>query len=271
MQLKFLACALAAICNVTTIILNIQTVCICIIGKSKEIDEAKEEVKQLEKKFDARVLSAQDDMIHNKVEVRHLRHSIIRLPRDLKSEHHSFLSKKVKKKLEKAKTIEAIFLIVDDYWNFLNYSLLEHIIDRNASDDIKKEMAEYIAQVSAFRRKTRLDKFSKIYKRNERKVDETFRTLVTEHDIHLSTTTLETVEEIRHDICSELSLEEFSLQLAAVAPGSLVITWLVPQSLVAYIQKSVKLSSPAMRKHHVSQLTIDGLIVYDNTIGNYCE
>ena len=132
-------------------------------------------------------------------------------------------------------------------------------------------MAEYTAQVSAFRRKTRLDKFSKIYKRKERKVDETFRTLVTEHDIHLSTTSLEKVEEIRHDICSELSLEEFSLQLAAVAPGSLVITWLVPQSLVAYLQKSIKLSSPAMRKHHVSQLTIDGFIVYDSTIGNYCE
>ena len=210
-------------------------------------------------------------MIHNKVEVRHLRHSIIRLPHDLKSEHHSFLSEKVKEKLEKAKTIEAIFLIVDDYWNFLNYSLLEHIIDRNASDDIKKEMAEYVAQVSAFRRKTRLDKFSKIYKRKEKKVDEKFRTLVTEHNIHLSTTTLEKVEEIRHDMCSELNLEEFSLQLAAVARGSLVITWLVPQSLVAYIQKAVKLSSPAMRKHHVSQLTIDGFIVYDSTIGIYCE
>ena len=206
-------------------------------------------------------------MIRNEIEVLHLRHSIIRLPGDLKNEHHMFV-KKVKAELKKAESIADIFFTVDDYWDFLNYSLLEHIIDRHASDNVKKEMAEYVAQVSAFRRKTRLDKFSKIYKRKEKKVDEKFRTLVTEHDIHLSTTTLEKVEEIRHDICSELSLREFSLQLAAVAPGSLVITWLVPQSLVAYFQKSVKLSSPAMRKHHVSQLTIDGFIVYDSTIGN---
>ena len=209
-------------------------------------------------------------MIRNKIEVLHLRHSIMRLPGDLKNEHHIFV-KKVKAELKKAETIEDIFFTVDDYWDFLNYSLLEHIIDRHASDNVKKEMAEYVAQVNAFRRKTRLDKFSKIYKRKEKKVDEKFRTLVTEHDIHLSTTTLEKVEEIRHDVCSELSLREFSLQLAAVAPGSLVITWLVPQSLVAYIQKSVKLSSPAMRKHHVSQLTIDGFIVYDSTIGIYCK
>ena len=208
-------------------------------------------------------------MIRNKIEVLHLRHSIIRLPGDLKNEHHIFI-KKVKAELKKAESIADIFFTVDDYWDFLNYSLLEHIIDRHASDNVKKEMAEYVAQVSAFRRKTRLDKFSEIYKRKEKKVDEKFRTLVTEHDIHLSTTTLEKVEEIRHDICSELSLREFSLQLAAVAPGSLVITWLVPQSLVAYIQKPIKLSSPAMRKHHVSQLTIDGVIIYDSTIGNYC-
>ena len=209
-------------------------------------------------------------MIRNKIEVLHLRHSIIRLPGDLKNEHHIFV-KKVKAELKKAEPIADIFFTVDDYWDFLNYSLLEHIIDRHASDNVKKEMAEYVAQVSAFRRKTRLDKFSEIYKRKEKKVDEKFRTLVTEHDIHLSTTTLEKVEEIRHDICSELSLREFSLQLAAVAPGSLVITWLVPQSLVAYIQKSIKLSSPAMRKHHVSQLTLNGFIIYDSTIGNYCE
>ena len=153
LQIKFLACALAAICNVTTIILKIQTVWY-IICKSKEIDEAKEEVKQLEKRFDARVLSAQDDMIHNKVEVRHLRHSIIRLPRDLKSEHHSFLSKKVKKKLEKAKTIEAIFLIVDEtitatksafpYVEFEEEMYKENQISRNRRGDfLLQEISEF--------------------------------------------------------------------------------------------------------------------------------
>ena len=235
-------------------------------GILKEAEETKEEVEQLENKFDDIVVHAQDDMIRNMIEVLHLRQSIIRLPGDLKNEHHMFV-KEVKPELQKAKSIEDIFNVVNDYWDFLNYSLLVRIINRHASDNIKKEMAEYTAQVSVFRRKTRLDKFSKIYKRKQKKVDEKFRILVTEHDIRLSTTTLEKVEEIRHDICSELSLREFSLQLAAVAPGSLVITWLVPQSLVAYIQKSVKLSSPAMRKHLVSQLTIDGFIVYDSTIG----
>ena len=236
----------------------------------KEAEETKDEVEQLERKFDDIILRAQDDMIRNKIEVLHLRHSIIRLPGDLKKEHRLFVSK-VKPELKEAKSIEDIFFAIDDYWDFLNYSLLVHIIDRHASDNIKKEMAEYIAQVSAFRRKTRLDKFSKIYKRKQKKVDKKFRTLVTKHNIQLSTTTLEKVEEIRHDIYSELSLQEFSLQLAAVAPGSLVITWLVPQSLVSYIQKSVKLSSPAMRKHHVSQVTIDGFIDYENTIGIYCD
>ena len=54
---------------------------LCIyIGKYNEIDEAKEEVKQLEKRFDDIVSFAEDDMMQNKVKVRHLRNSVIRLP-----------------------------------------------------------------------------------------------------------------------------------------------------------------------------------------------
>ena len=240
--------------------------CSVYIGKSKEIDEAEEEIKQLEKTFDDIIICAQDDMMQNKVEVRHLRHSIVRLPRHLKCEHQFFVQK-VRKKLEKAKTIEAIFLIVDDYWDFLNYSILEHIIDRHASDDVKTKMAEYVEQIKSFRRGTRLKVFSQVYKRKPRNVDEKLRKLISTQKVNWSTATLEDAERFRNDFCSELSLFDFSLELAVVTQGCVEITWLVPESLVAYIQKSVKLSSPTMRNHHISHLTIDGFVVYDSAIG----
>ena len=242
--------------------------CVIYIGKYNEIYEAKEEVMQLEKRFDDIVLCAEDDMMQNKVKVRHLRHTVIRLPCHLKSEHQFFV-KSVIKKIGKAETIEAIFRILDEYWDFLNYSMLERIIDRHASDDVKKKMAEYVAQISSFRRGTRLKTFSQVYKRKPKNVDEKLRKLISTQKVNWSTATLEDAERFRNDFCSEFSLFNFSLELAVVARGCVQITWLVPQSLVAYIQKSFKLSSPAMRKHHVSQLTIDGFIVYEDTIGMY--
>ena len=206
-------------------------------------------------------------MTTNHVDVRHLRHSVKCLPSHLKSEHEHFTKEK-EDALRKAKSVDDVFFTADGYWDFLNYSLLQHIIDRHASDEIKKEMERYAEKIVSFRKKTSLRGFSKAYKRKPKKADEKFKKLVSEHNFDLSTATLEDVEQFRNDICSELSLFTFSLQLAALTTGSLVITWLVPQSLVAHIQKAITLSSQTMRKHHVSQLTVDGFITYDGNAGS---
>ena len=225
-------------------------------------------IQQLEDKFDDLVLHAQEDMTTNHVDVRHLRHTITRLPCQLKSEHSKFIQK-VKDDLRRVESVEDVFLIANEYWDFLNYSLLQHIVNRHASAEVKKEMKEFAQKILAFRKETSLRGFSKANKRKPKKANDEFRKLVSEHNIDWFTATLEDVEQFRNDICSELSLFNFSLQLAAITTGSVVIIWLVPQSLVAHIQKAITLSSQSMRKHHVTQLTVDGFITYDGTAGNY--
>ena len=237
-------------------------------GKS-ESQKINATIQELEKKFDDLVLRAQEDMTTNHVDVRHLRHSITRLPCQLKDEHKEFLQE-VKDDLKKAESVDDVFLIADEYWDFLNYSLLQHIIDRHASAEVNKEMKRFAQEILAFRKETSLHGFSKANSslRKPKKANDEFKKLVSKHNIDWSTATLEDVERFRNDICSELSLFSFSLQLAAVTVGSVVITWLVPQSLVAYIQKSITLSCQTMKKHHVTELTVDGFITYYSTAGN---
>ena len=233
----------------------------------KEIEGIRIRIPQLVRKFKDLVVAAQKDMSSSNTDVEDLCHSILLLPRDLKDEHKCVI-KEIKAELKYAKSVKDVLYAVDDHWDFLNYSLLQHIIKEYASEELKKQMSDFAKEVITFRKETRLHIFSKLFKRKRKKANDKFRKLVTEHDIDLKTATLERVEEIRQDICSELSLPDFSLELAAVESGSLVITWLVPQSLVAYIQEAIKLSSPSMRYHNVSKLTIDGFIAYDSTIGN---
>ena len=237
-------------------------------SNSELIEMTKAAIKLLEEMFDDLVLGTRKYMTTTHVDVQDLLHSITRLPGDLKSEHELFIEKK-EKKLSRAKKIEDVFLTANRYWDFLNYSLLQHIIDRHASDEIKKEMKGYADEIAQFRKKTCLRVFSKVYKRKPKKADNHFKKLVSEHKFDWSTATLEDVEQFRNDICSELSLSAFSLQLAAVTTGSVVLTWLVPQPLVAHIQKAITLSSQTMKKHHISQLTVDGFITYESHAGNY--
>ena len=210
-------------------------------------------------------------MISNEVEVRHLRQSFFLRPGDLRSEHKSFV-KENKAELKAAESIEDLFITADEYWDFLNFSLLKHLINRHASEEIKVEVVEYGQQIHSFRKKTQLNIFSKVYQRKEvRKVDNNFCKIITEHNIDWSTATLEDVEAFRNQLCSELSLYEFSLQVAMLISGSVVITWLVPQSLVEYFLKSVKLNSRSLKDHHVTKFTIDGFIVYDANTGVLTE
>ena len=223
-------------------------------------------IERLENRFDDLVFHAQEDMETNHVNARRLRQSIVRLPYELKKEHKIFI-KELEEDLKKAESIDDIFFTANKYWDFLNYSLLQHVINRHASDEVKKEMERYAQEILAFRKKTCFSTFSKAYKRKPKEIDQKFRKLVTEHDIDWSTATLEDLEHFRSNFCTEISLIDFSLQLEAVEKGSVVITWLVPQSLVAHIQKAITLSSQTMQEHHVTRLTVDGFIIYDGNAG----
>ena len=205
-------------------------------------------------------------MISNKVDIRHLRHSITRLPGDLKDEHEQFLREE-REEIRKAEKVEDVFFTAENYWDFLNYSLLQHLIDRHASDNIKEEMEVHDHRIIVFRKETFLCTFSKAYRRKPKHIDHEFREMVTEHKIDWSVATLEDVEQFRNCICSEISLRKFCLQLAAVTLGSVVITWLVSASLVAHIEKAIRLNSQCLRIYHVSRLTIDGRIIYDGSAG----
>ena len=238
--------------------------------------EIKAEIHRLENKFSNLTFNAQEDMISNEVEVRHLRQSFFLRPGDLRSEHKSFV-KENKAELKGAESIEDLFITADEYWDFLNFSLLQHLINRHASEEIKVEVVEYCQQIRSFRKKTQLNIFSKVYQRKEvKKVDNNFCKIITEHNIDWSTATLEYVETFRNQLCSELSLYEFSLQVALLISGSVVITWLVPQSLVEYFLKSVKLNGRSLKDHHlkdhhVTKFMIDGFIVYDANTGVLTE
>ena len=224
------------------------------------------EVNELEKMFDTIALLAMRDMRTNNVDVTTLRYTLIHLPCNLKEEHHFFV-KKIKAELKKSQTIDEIFCIAGEHWDFLNYSLLDRIISRHCSSAVRKAMDKYVKQICNFRKKTLLKDFSKVYKRRPKKYDDELRALVTMHKIDWDKATLEDAETFRNDITSELCLFDFALFIVQVRCGSVEITWLVPESVVTCIQNAIMPSSPSMRKHHVTKVTIDGFISYLNVTG----
>ena len=226
-------------------------------------------MKKLEKKFRHLVSSTKKHMITESVDVGEFRDAITILPTTLKEEHKKFVHEK-EDEISKAAEIDKVFRIANTYWDFLNYSILQHIIGEYGSDEIKSKMEAFHEEVCTFRRNTLLKPFSKVYKRKpELENEKEMKKLISVHEkIDWATATLEDVENFRHKFCSELSLYEFSLQLAEIQDGCMMLTWLVSKSLVAHVQKTIKSSSPTMKSHNVSLFIVDGFVAYYSSAGN---
>ena len=231
-----------------------------------EMKAAREKKDMLHKKY-VKITSDMAEYIANSgVPVALLSCAVTTLPPPLKKEHMLFVEEK-EDEIHEKKSSAKIVRFVARHGDYLKYSLVKHLIDQYGSQNLKQEVADYAKEVQAFRMETRLEVFSEVCDDQPEKVNGRFAEMVTKHKMDWATATLEDVERFRIEVCRELSLYDFSLNLLRVARGCVEITWRVPRCLVAYIQKSVKPSSQAMREHHVTSLTIDGFIAYTSTTG----
>ena len=230
-----------------------------------ELEVARKKVAELQKCYIDISTRASEEMATS-VSIKNLRYSVLCLPSHLKKEHKKFV-REAKADLKEADSVDDVFIVVGEHNDYLRYSLLKHLIDLYGSDQLKKEMGDYATRVQTFRMETRLEVFSEVCDDQPEKVNGRFAEMVTKHKMEWARATLEDVERFRIEVCRELSLYDFSLNLLRAERGCVEITWRVPRCLVAYIQKSVKPSSQAMREHHVTSLTIDGFIAYTSTTG----
>ena len=224
-----------------------------------------EKIDQLQKEYINISVSAAEELSSN-VAVKELRYSLLCLPFSLKKEHKKFVVQ-AKAQVKQAESAEDIIDVIGENYDYLHYSLLKYVVDLYGSDKLKKKMGDYVKKMEAFRKETRLEVFSEVCADEPEKINGKFATMVTKHQIDWRTATLEDVEKFRIEVCRELSLYDFSLNLLKVARGCVEVTWRVPRSLVTFIRNCVKPSSQSMTQHHVSTLTIDGFIAYDSSFG----
>ena len=237
----------------------------CSIERELDITRQKKDI--LHKKYVEITSDMADYIAGSDVPVSRLRCAVTILPPPLKKEHMLFVEE-AEDKIDEVKSNAKIVRFVGRHGDYLNYSLVKYLIDLYGNEKLKHEVADYAIAVKTFREETQLEVFSEICDDQPDKINGRFSKMVTKHDKDWATATLEDVERFRIEFCRELSLYNFSLNLLRVSRGCVEITWRVPRSLVAYIQKSIKPSSLAMKEHHVTSLTIDGFIAYDSTTGS---
>ena len=172
--------------------------------------------------------------------------------------HTIFLDKHFKD-LFNAPDHSELFGRMNFHWNYLNYPLLDHLVQRFDLKEVKDEMEAYKADLKQFREKTPLKLFCQT--QTKKRTPPNFREIVAEFKWPEDREpVLEDVEKFRKAYADHYNLRDFCMMLDKVRPGSIIATWLIPESIVGKLKTNLPFE--ILKVFFVTNLEIDGHCVY---------
>ena len=181
------------------------------------------------------------------------------LPVSDRAQHRSFIEKELKD-IPPPVTFEKIWTRLSLYWDFLNYGLLEHVINKLGSEDLKYQMQDYVDELSAFKGKTRLCDFINNWPcRDNRLQEKGLRKIVVKIDLEWTQCTLQDVESFKTALIQKFFLPEFDLILQNAEKGCVCVTWLTSLSTATLLKQNLPSNEMEFFKPHgIERVTIAG-------------
>ncbi len=132
-------------------------------------------------------------------------------------------------------------------WNFIDYTLLNHIVQKVGSSSLKHDMSKYVADLAEFRKKTTVSELIEFWQ--GRKETPCFCEVKVRLDIHPNECTLEDLNHLRIQLCERVlpPLSELALILCTVTGGSVVVTWQISADLAIILARKLMSSKECVK------------------------
>ena len=221
-------------------------------------EEVARRIDELEDKFDNLKNAIRECLEKQRVLVSKVADVLTSLSPDCDEQHKLFIGSHITD-LYRAANISEQFGTMNPHWNYLDPSLLEHLVKKFHLEVMKRQIEGYKSDLQQFRMKTPLNIFCRTQRRKRRRPQEDFEMMVVKFDWP-ENVTLEDVEQFRRDYASEYNLHECAMMIAQIIPGSHIITWFIPESVVEKLK--TKVPREILKKYSVTKLEIAGACVY---------
>ena len=231
--------------------------CIC-IATATSSEAVKKTIEELKARFRAVKENIRDCLVKQRVPVKRVADSLTSLSPDDDNCHKMFTESHVSD-LFQAPDIPEQFGTMNSHWDYLDPSLLDHLVRDFNLEEVKGEMETYKSDLGQLRKNTPLTLFCRAQKRKRVRLSPDFQEVVAEFD-WTKDVMLEYVEQFRQEYASHYHLYEFAMMVAQVCPGSFIVTWFVPESVVEKLKG--KVPRAILKKYSVTKLEIAGTCVY---------
>ena len=225
------------------------------------------QIKIFERKFKDLNVEARKELEqkHNLRCVEILEDELTSLPRSIAMEHHKYVSSIIKRK-HPFTNLRLFFEHLNLYcWNFLEYHVLESLIESKCSEELREKMSKYARDVEKFRRKTTISDFIKCARHlvKKRTIPPRFKKITMDHVINPDVYTLAELDAFRKDTLESLHLKlsECAFQVYRIKYGSIIVKWMIPEDFAKYLSDFfvTEAGQKLLYKHKVEKFKIDNI------------
>ena len=219
----------------------------------------KQHVAQLEERFGDLACRAYD---HVNIDGDSFRNRLINLDVSRKDEHQTFINDHLMT-VKPGTPLFDLWGKLSMYWNFLNFNLLEYVVSKYGTKELKHKMDEYVNDLQSFRKATRLCDFIECWPVTGKAPETELRKFVTKMKHDWDECTLEDLDMLQGTITSKFFLPKFAFQLEEIKKGCISITWLIPAPYVKTLQEAIENTShDFFMEQAIESVTVDGQQCY---------
>ena len=160
-----------------------------------------------------------------------------------------------KKAIESAQNTTEIFEIIEEYWNWSDYYLLQQLIKEFGDSTLQQEMTCYIRKLHHFEKATTIVVFSKAVE-EWKSPDLSSKAVLTLHK-DPSRITLYDLRKLKEDLARKSSLNDCAIFFESVHTSEVVLTLTFRQEVLELIVSS--LSESFVTKHHIKSVLLDDM------------
>ena len=229
-------------------------------------------IEPLEEQFDSLHDRLVTELSEGGASVENVLWALTKLPLAFRKEYESTIQNMLPD-LEKREVIRNLFHRLNPLFTFIDYKLLQHLVSKFGSPELKKDMTSYAEQVQLFKKVTTISELIDYWPGLDiPQIDH--KVLRTKFDDDPKSYTLEKLDSFRNRFYSMLKLSEFVAVsiLAMLKPtNSFVAMWFVPTVVVTEIIEAFgQMDTTFFQSERVLEISLDERMLYQRSVSSEC-
>ena len=198
-----------------------------------------------------------------------LLHALTLLPVALKKAHEKSISEKLPT-LRREESIDNFFFSLNPLFSFIDYSLLEYIIKKFGSENLKKNMNSYSYDIQTFMKQTTVGQLMDLWP-GEQDVPPDFSILMAKVNEDPYSYSLEKLDILRKKYCAQAKLSDIVCVIIGVGKSSSFLAMLlIPSVLVPdLIESTRQIKDNFFQGESIASLSVDSRWLYNEKLSPF--